>query len=131
MTRHLAIAAACLSLGACTMYNKPGTSPSAFDGTYSGSVTLTHSSPQGGSAPGTSGVACASPGQKDGSLTVQNGTVVWNNGGSTFYAPIRNDGAFQAQNGGTYFSGKITNRAMVARGNISGCHTVYDLTKSV
>ena len=125
MTRFLAIAAACLSLGACTMYDKPGTTPSAFDGTYSGSVTLTHAVP----ASGINGSVCATPGQKDGSLTVQNGAVVWANGGGTFYAPVRSDGAFSAQNGSTYFSGKITNRAMVARGNIGGCHTIYDLTK--
>ena len=130
MTRFLTVAAACLSLGACASLNTPGSTPSAFDGKYQGTMTLTHSSPQGGSAPGTSGVACGAAGQKDGALTVQNGMVVWANGGTTFYAPVRNDGAFAAQNGGTFFSGKITNRAMVARGNISGCHTLYDLVKS-
>ena len=126
MTRFLAIAAACLSLAACQSFNQPGSTPSAFDGTYQGSVTMTHAVP----GSGVSGAICATPGQKDASLTVQNGMVVWANGGSTFYAPVRNDGAFAAQNGGTFFSGKITNRAMVARGNISGCHTIYDLTKS-
>ncbi len=127
MKRLTLIAAGCLGLAGCQMApSQAGTSPSAFDGTYQGSVTLTHSSNFGASAPG---ISCAAAGQKDGSIVVQNGTVVWTNGGSTFYAPVGKDGAFAAQNGGTFFSGKITNRAMVARGNISGCHTIYDLQK--
>ncbi len=130
MTRpFLAATAAALLLAGCAA-NSPGTAPSAFDGSYQGTVTTTHSGQQGGSAPGTSGVACAGPGQKDSTLAVQNGKVVWSNGGTTFYAPVGSDGAFAAQNGGTYFAGKITNRSMVARGNISGCHTVYDLLRA-
>ena len=126
MRRLLSPIAICLALGACQTYSQPGTGPSAFDGTYQGTVTATHSSNYGASIPASS---CAAPGQKDASLVVQNGTVVWSNGGSTFYAPISSDGAFTAQNGQTFFAGKITNRSMVARGNISGCHTIYDLTK--
>jgi hypothetical protein len=126
MRRLLSPIALCLSLGACVSYNSPGQSPSAFDGAYQGTVTMTAASPGSGIA----GTYCAAPGQQPASLTVQNGRVVWPNGGGTFYAPIANDGAFAAQNGGTYFSGKITNRAMVARGNISNCHTIYDLLKA-
>ena len=130
MRRFIAPLAVCFALGACASYSTPGTSPTAFDGTYQGTMTLTHSGTQGGSAPSTSGVACAAAGQKDGSLVVQNGRVVWVNGGGNVYAPIAADGSFAAQNGTAFFSGKITNRAMVARGNISGCHTVYDLLKT-
>ncbi len=126
MRRFIAPLAACFALGACAV-NQPGTSPSAFDGTYQGSMTLTHSNNQGGS--GGNGTACGSAGQKDGSLMVQNGNVIWVNGGGNVYAPVARDGSFAAQNGSTYFSGKITNRAMVARGNISGCHTIYDLQR--
>ena len=126
MRRLFAPLAACLAVAACASYSQPGTSPSAFDGTYTGVMTATHAAP----ASGINGTYCAAPGQKDGSLTVQNGRVVWPNGGSTFYAPVASDGSFAAQNGGTYFSGKITNRALVARGNISNCHTIYDLTKT-
>ncbi len=115
----------CFALGACAV-NAPGTTPSAFDGTYQGTMTMTHSNNQGGSG---NGVACAAPGQKDGSLMVQNGNVVWVNGGGNVYAPVARDGSFAAQNGSVFFSGKITNRAMVARGNISGCHTIYDLQR--
>ena len=125
MRRLLAPLALCFALGACQI-NTPGTTPSAFDGTYQGTVTRTHAAP--GSMP--SGSVCATPGQQDGSLMVQNGTVVWVNGGTNIYAPVRADGSFAAQNGSTYFSGKITNRAMVARGNISNCHTLYDLQKA-
>ncbi len=125
MRRLFAPLALCFALGACTMYNQPGTSPSAFDGVYQGTMTATHSTNQGG----VPSMSCGTVGQQNGSLTVQNGTVVWPNGGGTFYAPVSKDGAFTAQNGQTFFSGKITNRSMVARGNISGCHTVYDLTK--
>jgi uncharacterized protein YceK len=125
MRRLLAPLAVCFALGACTMYNQPGTGPSAFDGTYTGTTSTTHSNTQGG----VPSFACGAVGQATGSLVVQNGTVVWPNGGSTFYAPVARDGSFAAQNGQTFFSGKITNRAMVARGNISGCHTLYDLTK--
>ena len=127
MRRLLAPLALCFALGACQSYSQPGSQPTAFDGTYKGTVSASHSSAFGGSVP--SG-ACSTSGQQDASLTVQNGAVVWANGGATFYAPVSPDGAFTAQNGQTFFSGKITNRAMVARGNISGCHTVYDLLKT-
>jgi hypothetical protein len=126
MRSFLAPLALCFALGACAMNSQPGTTPSAFDGVYQGTVTATHAAP--GSMP--NGSMCATPGQKDGSITVQNGRVMWMSGGSTIYAPVANDGSFAAQNGGTFFSGKITNRAMVARGNISNCHTIYDLQKA-
>ena len=125
MSRLLSPIALCLALGACMAPAQPGTTPSAFDGTYQGTMTRTHSVP----ASGIAGSVCAAPGTADGSLTVQNGTVVWANGGSNIYAPVAGDGSFAAQNGSTFFSGKITNRAMVARGNIGGCHTIYDLTR--
>ena len=126
MRRFTAPLVACLALGACAV-NQPGTSPTAFDGTYQGTVTRTHSSNLGGSG---NGVACATAGQQDGSLVVQNGRVVWASGGSNVYAAVATDGSFAAQSGSTFFSGKITNRAMVARGNISGCHTIYDLQRA-
>ena len=126
MHRILSPLAICFALGACVAPNMAGVSPSAFDGTYNGTITMTHANPGSMQAGG----MCAAPGTKDGSLMVQNGRVVWLNGGSNIYAPISSDGAFVGQNGGTFLAGKITSSAMVARGNIGACHTIYDLTKA-
>ena len=113
------------ALGACA---GPGMHPAAtsFDGTYTGVVVMTHA----GSASMGNGSVCATPGQQPASITVQNGAVTSPKlGGTTFSAPIMADGSFQAQNFTTFFAGKVTNRSMVARGNIGGCDTVYDLSK--
>jgi hypothetical protein len=104
------------------MYTTPGSGPTAFDGSYQGTMTTVHATT----------AACASPGSTPGTLAVTNGTVVWTTSPAlTLYAPVMQDGAFVAQNGAVYLSGKITNRAMVARVNTGACHVVYDLQRTV
>ena len=120
MKRTFTSVALCLTIGACATYDKPGTTASTFDGPYQGTVTAIHVSSN----------SCASAGPADSTLKVQNGSVVWTSAGNTVYAPISSDGAFSAQNGPTFFSGKITDRAMVARVNTGSCHFVYNLRKS-
>jgi hypothetical protein len=122
MQRFLAPLALCTFLGACNMYTSPGTGPTAFDGSYQGTMTTVHAATN----------ACAAPGSTPGNLAVTNGAVVWKASASlTLYAPVMQDGAFVAQNGAVYLSGKITNRAMVARVNTGPCHVVYDLQRTV
>ncbi len=112
------------ALGACA-YNGPGTAPSAFDGTYQGTVNNIHVGAN----------SCPSNGQNPGSLNVQNGSVMWMGAGQQMYAPIMKDGSFASQitptgaNSAIFFSGKITNRAMVARSSTGGCHQIYDLQR--
>ena len=126
MLGRIVTIAACAALAACNMYTAPGATPSAFDGTYTGSMTALH---VGG---GNMSMSCgATAGTTDGSLPVMNGTVVWSASPSLkLYAPIARDGSFAAQNGQIFFAGKITNRSMVARSNTGVCHTIYDLTKA-
>ncbi len=121
MIARLLAGAFCLSLGACNMYTTPGTAPTAFDGSYSGTMTSLHAAAN----------SCANTAPAPGKLVVQNGTVSWTASPSlTLYAPVMQDGAFTAQNGPVFFSGKITNKAMVARINTGSCHVIYDLTKT-
>ena len=119
MRQLLSTAALCLALGACAT-NAPGTTASAYDGTYTGTMTSLHTGPN----------SCAAATTQPQKLTVQNGAIVWASGGTNFYAPVRADGAFAAQNGTVFFNGKITNNAMVARVNTGPCHQLYDLTKT-
>ena len=119
--RVLSAAMLCLGVGACNMYTTPGTWPSAFDGSYTGTMTSLHAASN----------SCANTAPAPGNLAVQNGSVTWTASPAlTLYAPVAQDGSFTAQNGAVFFSGKITNRAMVARINTGTCHVIYDLTKS-
>ena len=121
MFNRLLTAAFCLSLGACNMYTTPGTGPSAFDGSYAGTMTSLNAASYG----------CTNTAPAPGTLAVKNGAVAWNATPSlVLYAPVMQDGAFVAQNGPVFLSGKITNKAMVARVNTGSCHFIYDLTKS-
>ena len=122
MVRSLRMSAAGLGLllAGCAS-NTPGTTPSAFDGEYSGTATYIHVSAN----------SCASTEPKPAKLVVENGSVVWPASPSEMlYAPVTSNGAFQAAKNVVLFSGKITNRALVARVNTGTCHIVYDLTRA-
>ena len=121
MFRLLSTAAlgAGLFLAGCAS-TTPGTTPSAFDGEYSGTATYIHVSAN----------SCASTEPQPAKLSVQNGSVLWPASPSeTLYAPVTQNGAFQAAKNSVLFSGKITNRALVARVNTGTCHVIYDLTR--
>ncbi len=118
--------ALCLVLSACSTYASRGTSPTAFDGTYSGTVNQTH----------VAAASCPSTEPKPAKLAVENGMVVWSGSPTgTLYAPVAANGSFAASsavpnsNNAVWFTGKITNHEMVARSNTGSCHTVYDLQK--
>ena len=121
MHRYFAVAGLCLTLGACASYT-PGATASAYDGEYTGTITQTHAGAN----------SCGSTTPKPGALKVQNGSVVWTTPSSdTMYAPVMQNGAFQTNENITMFSGKITDKAMVARMTTGTCHIVYDLTRKV
>ena len=128
MIKRVVTIAFCAALSACAsgMNTTPGTTPTAFDGTYSGTMTSLH---VGG---GNMSLSCAAAaGTASGTLPVMNGTVEWSAApGMKIYAPIAQDGSFAAQNGAVFFAGKITNRSMVARSNTGACHQIYDLNKA-
>ena len=111
-------------LGACA-YGTRGTSPTAFDGTYSGTMNQTH----------VGAATCASTEPAPGKLAVENGTVVWSKSPTgTLYAPVASNGSFAVSSvpssgGIVWFTGKITNNEMVARVNTGSCHQIYDLRK--
>jgi len=106
---------------------QPGTAPTAYDGTYTGTkMTVNAGAGVAGGTCATNG-APATPGQ----FAVQNGKVVWQMADGTHYAPVMQDGGFQAVDGsGPMLAGKITNSAMVARVNGGACHTLYDLKRA-
>ena len=117
----------CLLLGACATYQTPGTGPTAFDGTYSGTVNQTH----------VAAASCPSTTPKPGQLVVENGMVVWpDSPAGQLYAPVAKDGSFVASsavtgsNNAVWFTGKITNKEMVARENSGSCHMIYDLRRA-
>jgi hypothetical protein len=115
-----------LGLSACTTM-QGGTTPTAYDGTYTG--TKTTLSAGTGPAAGNCPTHGAPP--TAGQFVVQNGRVVWQMADGTHYAPIMQNGSFDAVDGsGPMLSGKITNTAMVARVNGGACHTVYDLKRA-
>ncbi|WP_158746693.1 hypothetical protein [Acidisphaera sp. L21] len=121
MLRKILPIAACTLLAGCNMYTVPGTSPSALDGSYSGTMSALHAAAN----------SCASTAPVSSKLTVANGAVTWPASASlTLYAPVMQDGAFTAQNGTVFLSGKITNKAMVARVSTGTCHYIYDLSKT-
>ena len=98
----------------------PGTAPTAFDGEYSGTRTFIHVGAN----------SCASTEPQPGKLVVQNGTVAWPSSPTlTLYAPVMQNGAFQATQNAVIFTGKITNHEMVARVNTGSCHVIYDLRR--
>ncbi len=125
--RHLfAPIALSLALGACANFGTRGTQPTAFDGTYAGTVDQIAASSGG----------CVAP-RGDGKLVVENGMVIWANSPSgQLFAPVASDGSFAAStlipnnNSAIWLTGKITNKEMVARVNTGACHSVYDLHKS-
>ena len=121
MRQIFSVAGLCISLGACANYS-PGTTATAFDGVYAGTVTSSHSGAN----------SCGGAGSKPGSLTVEKGSVVWNSTPSTdvMYAPVMQSGAFQTNDNITMFAGKITNKALIARVTTGTCHIVYDLTRT-
>ena len=127
MHRFLAPTALALLLGACSTYGSRGTTPTAFDGTYKGTVNQTH----------VSASSCPSTEPAPGQLLVENGTVEWKDSPvGTLYAPVAPNGSFAASspvtnsNSQVWFTGKITNREMVARTNTGSCHRIYDLSKA-
>ncbi len=100
--------------------NGPGTAPTAFDGEYSGTQTFIHVAAN----------SCASTEPQPGKLVVQNGSVIWPSSPTlTLYAPVMQNGAFQTTKNSVIFTGKITNREMVARVNTGSCHVIYDLRR--
>ena len=100
--------------------NQPGTAPTAFDGDYSGTKTAIHVAAN----------SCPSTTPQPDKLSVQNGSVIWMSTPTTpVYAQVMQNGAFQGQQGAVIFTGKITNKEMVARVNTGSCHYVYDLRR--
>ena len=100
--------------------NRPGTAPTAFDGEYSGTQTFIHVAAN----------SCASTEPRPAKLVVQNGSVIWASSPAlTLYAPVMQNGAFQTSQNAVIFTGKITNKEMVARVNTGSCHVVYDLRR--
>ena len=126
MRRFFAPVALSLALGACASYATRGTQPTAFDGTYAGTVDQIAASSGG----------CVAP-RAEGKLEVENGMVVWANSPTgQLYAPVASDGSFAAStllpnnSSAIWLTGKITNHEMVARVNTGACHSIYDLRKS-
>ena len=119
--RSIKALACCLVATACASYT-PGTTPTAFDGEYTGTVTYIHAGAN----------SCPTAGQQPGKLTVEKGSVVWKAPSSdTLYARVMTDGAFQTNENIVFFAGKITKDTMVARSSTGACHTVYDLKRNV
>jgi hypothetical protein len=105
----------------CAGSTMPGQTATAFDGDYAGTVTYIHVAAN----------SCATTEPAPAKLTVANGSVMWaaSATASPIYAPVMANGAFQASANAVIFSGKINNRAMVARVNTGSCHLIYDLTR--
>ncbi len=126
MHRFLAPSALALLLGACSTYGTPGSAATAFDGTYMGTVNQTH----------VAASSCPSTEPTPAQLVVENGMVVWSDSpAGKLYAPVAANGSFAASSPVTnstsqvWFTGKITNKEMVARTNTGSCHKIYDLRK--
>ena len=114
-----------LGLTACASM-QPGTTATAYDGTYTGTKTTLNAGAGGAAGTCPTQGAPATPGQ----FAVQNGKVVWQLSDGTHYAAVMQDGAFQAVGSGGMLAGKITNSSMVARVNGGACHVLYDLRKA-
>jgi hypothetical protein len=127
---HPTLLVMCLSVAACTTSMSPGTTPSAYDGTYRGMAQSTqYSWPN----PNCSAGDMAG---KQANLVVQNGRVIWTPvPGRTVYAPIMQNGAFSATyassgNGSMQISGTVTQTSIMARADDGTCHRTYNLQRS-
>jgi hypothetical protein len=116
--RLAAFAFATLALGAMEARSSLAQGITTFDGTWSGTGTLTRR--QG------SGTACG-PETTNRRFTIQNGMIEFpydNRYGVTFNGPVAADGTFSISTGGNSFVGRITGSTMTAQ--YSGRQCVRD-----
>jgi hypothetical protein len=116
--RLAALAFATLALGAMEARPALAQGVTAFDGTWSGTGTLTRR--QG------AGTACG-PDTTDRRFTIRNGMIEFpydNRYGVTFSGPIAADGSFSISTGGNSFIGRATGSTMTAQ--YSGRQCVRD-----
>jgi hypothetical protein len=116
--RLSALAFATLALGAMEARPSLAQGVTAFDGTWSGTGTLTRR--QG------SGTACG-PETTGRRFTIRNGMIEFpydNRYGVTFSGPIAADGSFSISSGGNSFIGRATGSTMTAQ--YSGRQCVRD-----
>jgi len=116
--RLAALAFAALALGAMEAPSALAQGASAFDGTWSGTGTLTRR--QG------SGTACG-PDTTDRRFTIRNGVIEFQYDtryGVAFSGPIGADGSFSLASGGNSFVGRATGSTMTA--TYSGRQCVRD-----